>query len=65
MPGIGKNCHELRINDETVTWRIFYAIESVAVVILAVEVKKTEQTPKATLDLCGKRIAEFRRVIDG
>ncbi len=65
MPGIGKNCHELRINDETVTWRIFYAIEPVAVVILAVEVKKTEQTPKATLDLCGKRIAEFRRVIDG
>lgn len=22
MPSIGKNCHELRINDENTTWRI-------------------------------------------
>jgi phage-related protein len=65
MPTIGKSCHELRINDETVTWRIFYAIEPIAIVILAVEVKKTEQTPKATLELCGNRIAEFRRLING
>lgn len=65
MPGIGKSCHELRINDESSTWRIFYAIEPMAIVILAVEPKKTEQTPKATMDLCGKRIAEFRRLTNG
>ena len=65
MPDIGRNCHELRIRDETVAWRIFYAIESVAIVVLAVEMKKTEKTPHAVMELCSKRIADFRRLIDG
>lgn len=34
MPSIGKKCHELRIVDETATWRIVYRLESDAVVIL-------------------------------
>ena len=62
MPAIGKNCHELRITDATASWRVFYAIEPVAIVILDVITKKTEKTPLAVLDSCGKRIAEFRRL---
>jgi phage-related protein len=33
MPAIGANCHELRLVDETTTWRILYALTSDAVVI--------------------------------
>lgn len=36
MPGIGRRCHELRINDETVTWRVVYRIDPDAIVILEV-----------------------------
>jgi phage-related protein len=28
MPSIGARCHELRINDQNVTWRIIYRIEN-------------------------------------
>jgi phage-related protein len=33
MPSIGSRCHELRINDERVTWRIVYRIDTDAIVI--------------------------------
>lgn len=46
MPGIGIRCHELRINDRDLTWRIVYRIESGAIVILEVFKKKTSKTPK-------------------
>jgi phage-related protein len=41
MPAIGPNCHELRVQDANVTWRIFYGLTSDAVVILGVAEKKT------------------------
>jgi len=65
MPDIGRGCHELRVNDETVTWRVFYAIEPMAIVILGVESKKTQTTPKPVLDACRRRISEFRRLTHG
>ena len=34
MPGIGKGCHELRVPDGNVDWRIFYAVRPDAIVIL-------------------------------
>ena len=33
MPSIGARCHELRIVDEQVTWRILYRIDDHAIVI--------------------------------
>ncbi|MDE2089230.1 MAG: type II toxin-antitoxin system RelE/ParE family toxin, partial [Gammaproteobacteria bacterium] len=33
MPSIGPGCHELRINDRGVTWRIVYRVDSDAIVI--------------------------------
>lgn len=36
MPSIGAGCHELRINDEKLTWRIIYRIDPDAIVILEV-----------------------------
>jgi phage-related protein len=36
MPSIGSTCRELRINDRSETWRIIYAVEVEAIVVLEV-----------------------------
>ncbi|MFA7422062.1 MAG: type II toxin-antitoxin system RelE/ParE family toxin [Melioribacteraceae bacterium] len=59
MPGIGSNCHEIRINDKSIIWRIIYRIDDDAIIILEVFNKKTQQTPKQVIDICKKRIKEF------
>jgi len=56
MPSIGSGCHELRINDRTVTWRIVYRIDSDAIVIADVFKKKTQKTPKKVIDRCQRRL---------
>ena len=59
MPNIGKRCHELRINDENLIWRIIYRIDVDAIVILEVFDKKTKQTPKHVIDVCKDRIRVY------
>ncbi|TAK67570.1 MAG: type II toxin-antitoxin system RelE/ParE family toxin [Bacteroidetes bacterium] len=56
MPSIGVHCHELRTNDENVTWRIIYLLDTDAIVILEVFEKKTQQTPKEIIKNCQRRI---------
>lgn len=34
MPDVGAKCHELRIDDREMTWRIVYHIDADAIVIL-------------------------------
>jgi len=41
MPRIGTACHELRLRDSDFAWRIVYAIQTDAIVILDVFAKKT------------------------
>jgi len=59
MPFIGPRCHELRIRDQDQTWRIFYRLDRDAVVIAAVAKKKTQKTPKAILEACKRRLAQY------
>lgn len=56
MPSIGSRCHELRINDESVTWRIVYRIDPDAIVILEVFKKSTRQTPVEVIEACKRRL---------
>jgi len=56
MPTIGRRCHELRITDKTKIWRIFYHIDSDAVVILDILDKQTQQTPLETIRACQRRL---------
>jgi phage-related protein len=65
MPTIGPRCHELRINDQGHTWRIMYHLEPDAVVILDVFGKKTDTTPRGTLDTCRKRLAAYQQAALG
>ncbi len=59
MPSIGTQCHELRINDENLTWRIIYRIYTDAILILEVFEKKTNKTPKSIIDVCKQRIKHY------
>ncbi len=62
IPSIGAGCHELRIVDAKVNWRIMYHIAVDAIVILDVFKKQTEATPKAGLAACQRRLGEFQRL---
>ena len=58
MPSIGRRCHELRLPDKNVTWRIVYRLDADAVIIGEVFPKKTGKTPNKIVETCKKR---FRR----
>lgn len=59
MPDIGRHCHELRIQDEKVTWRIVYRNDSDAIIVLEVFAKKTNKTPKKVMNVCQKRLRHY------
>lgn len=59
MPSISRRCHELRIADQNVTWRIVYRLDSDAVVIGEVFPKKTGKTPKQVIDVCKQRFKRY------
>jgi phage-related protein len=65
MPTIGRGCHELRIPDSGVVWRILYFVASDAIVILEVFGKKTRQTPLYVLKAAARRLKAYRRLTEG
>jgi phage-related protein len=63
MPVVAPGCHELRIPDQGVTWRIMYHVARDAIVILDVFAKKTEATPQAVLATCRRRLVQYQAAI--
>ena len=59
MPAVGSRCHELRISDTNVSWRIVYRVDAEAIVLLEVFAKKSSKTPNRIIKLCKKRIREY------
>ena len=59
MPSIGRRCHELRITDEVVIWRIIYRLDSDAVIIGEVFAKKTGKTPKNVIEASKRRFKRY------
>jgi phage-related protein len=59
MPVIGDRCHELRIVDGSLTWRIVYRLDRDAVIICEVFSKKTRATPKNVIQSCRRRLAAY------
>lgn len=65
MPTIGVGCHELRVVDETRTWRIVYAIRADAIVILEVFAKATRATPLDVVRVCRRRLRQYEAAAEG
>ena len=59
MPSIGPRCHELRIPDADVTWRILYRIDRDAIVIAEVFAKKTQAAPQQIITTCQRRLRQY------
>lgn len=59
MPNVGGRCHELRVGDANVTWRIVYRIDADAIVIAQVFGKKSRATPQSVIESCRKRLKEY------
>ena len=64
MPSVGANCHELRIIDQSISWRILYYLTPDAVVILEVFKKKTQATPKNVLNVARERLGKYRQLTE-
>jgi phage-related protein len=62
MPGIGKACHELRIQDANKIWRIIYHVDTETIVILEVFAKTTQHTPKSVIDTCKARLKLYASI---
>ena len=62
MASIGPRCHELRIGDADVTWRIFYRIDPDAILVLEVLKKKTQSTPWQVVKVCRRRLADYDQI---
>ena len=45
MPAVGPRCHELRVPDEQVTWRIIYRLDPDAVILADAFAKKRRPHP--------------------
>jgi phage-related protein len=65
MPAIGPRCHELRLPDADVTWRIVYRLDPEAIIIPDVFAKKAQATPKAVLDTCRRRLRQYDDAVHG
>ena len=63
MPVIGRNCHELIINDRGSTWRIIYRVDPDAIVIADVFQKKTQQTPKNIILTSKQRLRQYDELL--
>ncbi len=59
MPAIGERCHDLRIIDADVTWRIIYRVDPDAIVIVDVFSKKSRTTPKGVIVRSRIRLREY------
>lgn len=59
MPSIGPHCHELRITDEQVKWRILYRMDHDAIVIAEVFKKKTRRTPLDEINAARERLRRY------
>ena len=60
MKSIGAGCHELRIRDRNLNWRIFYFIDADAIVLLEVTNKTTPETPQRVMDNCKQRLKDYK-----
>jgi phage-related protein len=59
LPVIGERCHELRIVDVGVSWRIVYRIDEGEILIVHVFSKKTRATPPAVIEACRRRLRRY------
>jgi phage-related protein len=61
MPEIGRDCHELCVEDagQRLTWRVIYFIDDMAILVLEVFEKKSRATPETVKRACRERLSRY------
>lgn len=59
MPSVGPRCHELRIPDGDVDWRVVYRIDPDVVLIVEVFARTTETTPQHVVEVSQWRLKRY------
>ena len=59
MPGVGRDCHELRVRDAGHQWRVIYRIDDDAIVIAEVFAKKTARVLTEIIEVCRQRLRRY------
>lgn len=59
MPSIGARCHELRVRDSDVSWRLVYRVDPDAILVVDLFPKTTRTTPARVLERCGQRLRDY------
>jgi phage-related protein len=62
LPEVGANCHELRVVDRDVTWRIVYHVADDAIILLDVFTKKTRTLPERVAAAARRRLKDYLRI---
>jgi phage-related protein len=65
MPSLGPRCHELRVRDGSIQWRILLRTDTDAILILEVFAKKTARAPKGILEACRQRMKRYDDIVGG
>ena len=65
MSIVGSRCHELRIQDGDLTWRLIYRVDPDAVIICDVFAKKTQATPRSVVESCRRRLTAYDAIARG
>lgn len=64
MSSIGPRCHELRVKDGNVVWRIIYRIDNDRILIVEVFKKKARKTPKYIIEVSKARLRQYDSDLD-
>lgn len=59
MPSIGARCHELRVSDRDLSWRVLYRVDADAIVLVDVFAKKTRATPMHEIRSARERLRRY------
>jgi phage-related protein len=59
MPAVGPRCHELRIVDSDVTWRVIYRVDETVILVADVFGKRTRATPRSVIENCKHRLWRY------
>lgn len=59
MPSVGLRCHELRILEKDISWRIIYRTDPDAIVVADVFAKQTRATPHRVITRAKRRLADY------
>ncbi len=65
MKGIGRACHELRMKDDGVNWRLILRVDDDAIVVVGLFARTPRTAAGRIIAVCRKRLSQYDAVAKG